>query len=257
MLASRFINFHADKVKFIFLSPNLDPIFGKYVKAFGKQTQIAELIQREYTDVEYLLEAKRAKPNKRRLANWLKTFATDEKRTFSWIGDDREYILYTLDFSDFKLKRFEENIIDEVDIGDPISEINHGYKRTNTSGMEFYQTLQKIEGFYDGGKVTEGYETFYLNIHKNEKNELICLFGKNFKGMLKTLNPTKIDAKFDLKEPYYEIFIDEKEIEKGKIEKDFQIIHIPLPQYTDKDKVKITIKGQFISYHYWTKIISL
>ncbi len=255
MIGSRFINFYADKVRFISLTPNLNPIFGKYIKAFWRQTTMAELIQREYTGVEYLLEVESGKPNNFSFINWLKTFAKDEKRTFSWVGEERSYNLYTLDLSNLKLKRFEENIIDEIDISDPVSEINHEYKRGDASGMNFYQTLQRIEGVYDGGKVTEGYETFYLDISKNEKNELICLFGKKFKGISVDLNPK--DVKFNLEEPYYSIFIEGEKITEGKIEKDFQTINIPLPQDIDKDRIKITIKGRFVSYHYWTKIVSL
>jgi hypothetical protein len=244
------IMYLADNVRFISLSPIVNPFFGAYTNSFWKEYERAELIQRFYPDVKYLLKIGEKGKNSGNI--WIEDFATGAPIVFSWIGETEQYVLYSIDLSPLTKKRFEEDItIDEIDIGDPYSELEHNYNRSNTSGMEFEQLLLQIDGIYDSGKVTEGYESFRAKLSKNKANNLVCLFGKSFKGKRLTLNPRPRNVNFNLDKPYYEVFINQKEIQKGWIEKDFQLIRIEIPEEIKKENLQITVKGRFISYSYW------
>jgi hypothetical protein len=247
------IIFGAENMRFVLLSPNLNPIFGKYTNSFSKHTEISELLQKYYYNVKYLL----IKGNERKnsLLKALLGFANGDPHVFKWIGEYEKYALYSIDLSPLRKKRFEKNVTDEIDIGDPSSEWIHEYKRVNLSKNQFVQFLPKIKDFYDGGRVTEGYEMFSLKLPEKTRSQITCLLGKNFKGGKLTLKGSILlkEVQFDLNDPYFEIFINDRKIYSGELKEDSELIDINIPEEIKSEKIKVKVIGRFISYHYWIR----
>ncbi|MEO0293144.1 MAG: hypothetical protein ABIN61_02845 [candidate division WOR-3 bacterium] len=245
--------FEAKKLKFITLTPNFDPILGKYISSFYEYTEISELVQRYYSNVKYLLTQENFEDNP--LTKWLKRFSVKKERTFFWVEEDEIYNLYYIELSPLKKQLFEKDVIDELDIGDPSSEKLHNYKRVNFGPTKYFQILFNIESFYDAGRITEGYETFTLRQSKNKDLELICLIGRTFKGEKPILGKTLFfqPIKIDLSDSYFEIFYKGRKIYTKKIEKDYELINIPLLNEAEEDPITLKVEGRFISYHYWIK----
>ncbi len=246
------ILYGTDKIRFVFLTPNLNPIFAKYIKTFFKDTERSELIQNFYNNVKYLLIKEKARTTT--VENFLISFSEGDPHVFKWIGEYDKYILYSIDLSPLTKVRFEKNVIDEIDIGDPSSELSHDYKRVNLNNSQFIQTIHEIKGIYDAGRVTEGSETFSVNLSpESSSQQLTCLLGKSFDGVKLILDQSIIYRKvnFNLDDPYFEILFDGKQIYEDTIKEDYQLININIPEGTNRDKVKVTVKGRFVSYHYW------
>jgi hypothetical protein len=246
------IVYGTDKIRFVFLTPNLNPIFAKYIETFFKDTERSELIQNFHNNVKYLLIKEKARTTT--VENFLISFSKEDPHVFKWIGEYDKYILYSIDLSPLTKVRFEENVIDEIDIGDPSSELSHDYKRANLNNSQFIQTLHEIKGIYDAGRATEGFETFSVNLSPESSNQqLTCLLGKSFDGVKLILEQSIIYRKvnFNLDDPYFEILLDGKQIYEDAIKEDYQLININLPEGINRDKVKVTVKGRFVSYHYW------
>lgn len=251
---SKSILYEADKIRFVFLTPNLNPVFGKYIKSFFKDTERTELIQKFYYNVKYLLIKESSQ--KTLVENFLLDFAKGDPHVFKWIGEYDKYLLQEIDLSPLKKTRFDRDVIDEIDIGDPSSESTHGYKRVNIGSSKFEQILHEIKGFYDAGRVIEGYETFSVNLSKeNTKQQLTCLLGKSFDGFKMNLRESVFynQIKFNLEKPYLEISINGDKIYNDEITGNYQLINIDLPETIKGDKITITVRGRFISYHYWIK----
>jgi len=252
--AKEFVVFGADNMRFVLLSPNLDPVFGKFTNSFLKHTETLELLQRYYCDVKYFLIKEDEKANP--LMNFLLDFAKGDPHFFKWIGESEKYALYSIDLSPLTKKRFEKDVIDEIDIGDPSSESIHEYKRVNLSNNRFVQFLPKTKDFYDAGRITEGSETFYLKLSSKTNNQLTCLLGKNFKGGKLMMGKSMFFQKvhFDLNAPYFEILINGKKVYRYEIKEDQELININIPRETKSDKIKVEVIGRFISYHYWIRL---
>lgn len=248
----QFISFEATNLRLIPLTPNINPIFGKYTNSFWMTTENSELIQRFYTDTKYILTAKINNKKDFLLISWLQNFSVGNPRLFSWIGVKEKYGLFTLDLSPLTAQRFEEeSIIDEVDVGDPVSESLHDYKRINITGFRFRHLLQNIDGVYDAARVIEGYESFDIELSQKDKNILVFLLGNHFEGERVALISALREVDFELEDPYYEIYINGQKISEDKIEKDHKLVKIQIPQEINKNRAEILVKGRFISYHYW------
>ena len=233
--------------KLIFLSPAMDPIFGRYIKFYRRDTEICELIQRCYGETSYLLTGTYIP-----IVKWLEQFKTESAKVFSWIGAEEETFLYHLDLSPLRAKRFEEKTVDEIDIADPISESRHDYNRISSSPARLCQFPGRIKGCYDAGRVTEGEESFSMKISENGQS-LVCLLSKEFNGYQVLITGEEKKVSFRLENPSYRVLIDGEEVGKGRIEGNIQLIEIPIPADIKKEKVRITVKGRFVSYHYWIK----
>lgn len=252
--AKEFVIFGADDMRFVLLSPNLNPIFGKYTNSFLDYTETSELLQKFNHDVKYYLS--KDKTPKNLLENLLLNFAKEDPHVFKWIGESDKYTLYSIDLSPLTEKRFDKDVIDEVDIGDPSSESIHEYKRVNLNNQEFVQILPKIKDFYDAGRITEGYETFSVKFSQKTKNQLTCLLGKKYGGVQIMLGKSLFvkQVEFDLNDPYFEIFINGKQIHTGKLEEDYQLIDIEIPkEIISSDRIIVEVRGRFTSYHYWIR----
>lgn len=247
------ILYEAENMRLIFLTPNLSPVLGKYIKSFFRDTEITELIQRFHYDVKYLLI--KEEPKKAILEHFLKDFAKGDPHVFSWIGEYEKFALYSIDLSPLAKKRFEKDVIDEIDIGDPSSESTHNYKRVNLGDTEFIQILRKIKGIYDAGRVTEGYETFSVKLSEKEGTQLTCLLGKSFEGAKLIVEQTIFNQRvqFDLTDPYFEIFINDKKISADEIKEDYQLININIPEEINEERIIVKVRGRFVSYHYWIR----
>lgn len=248
------ILYGADKIRFVFLTPNLNPIFGKYIKTFFKDTERTELIQNFHHNVKYLLINEKAHNSV--LENFLLHFSKRDPQVLSWIEEHDKYALYSIDLSPLTNKRFEKDVIDEVDIGDPSSESTHKYKRVNLGHSKFTQILHEIKGIYDAGRVTEGYETFSVKLsEKNANQQLTCMLGRSFEGFQLNLEQSILytNIKFNLDDPYFEIFINGKQIYKDEIREDYQLIDINIPKETKEERITVKVRGRFVSYHYWIR----
>ena len=252
-VGNEFIFFGADKMRFALLSPNLNPIFGKFTNSFLAYTETSELLQRYHYDIKYFLMKKSSQKNP--LEDLLLDFTVGDPHVFKWIGESDKYALYSIDLSPLTKKRFDKDVIDEVDIGDPSSESIHKYKRTDLSGNRFVQILPKTKNFYDAGRVTEGYETFYLKLSQKTKNQLTCLLGKKYTGgKLKMGNSLFFQkVEFDLNEPYFEIFINGKKVHSDEINEDEELINVNIPEEIKSDEIKVEVIGRFVSYYYWIR----
>ena len=60
-------------------------------------------------------------------------------------------------------------------------------------------------------------------------------------------------TKFNLENPYFEILINGEKIYTDEISEDYQLINIDLPEAIKEDKITITVRGRYISYHYWIR----
>ena len=241
-------------MRFVLFSPNLNPIFGRFTNSFLDYTETSELFQKFHYNVKYYLS--KEKTQKNLLENSLLNFAKGDPHIFKWIGESEKYALYSIDLSPLTKKRFDKDVIDEVDIGDPSSESIHGYKRTNLNNQQFVQILPKIKDFYDAGRLTEGYETFSVKLSEDNRNQMTCLLSKKFEGIqLKLKNAIIFDkVNFDLNNHYFEIFINGKQIYSGELKEDYQLIDIKIPEEIKSDKITVKVVGRFISYHYWVRI---
>lgn len=233
--------------RLIFLSPATDPIFGRYIKFYNRDTETCELIQRCYGETSYLLTGTYIP-----IVKWLEQFKRESPRIFSWIGTEEKIFLYHLDLTPLRVRRFKEKIVDEIDIADPISEKGHDYNRISSSPTRLCQFPGRINGCYDAGRVTEGEESFSMKRSENGLS-LICLLGKEFNGYQVLLTGEEKKVSFKLEDPHYQVSIDGEEIAKERIEGDEDLLEIPIPAGIKKEKVRITVKGRFVSYHYWIK----
>jgi len=240
------LSYWDDHSRRIFLTPNHNPFFVKYIKSFWETTSATELIQRYHTDVEYLFIGEEKGP----LTNWIKGFSTGEPVVFSWIGEVEKYYLYHLDMTPLKRKRFVEKIVDEVDIGDPVSENNHGYRRVELTALRMNSIPFIIDGIHDNGRIIEGVESFEVK-SPNESGIMVCLLGSFFEG--RKIDFKRSPVSFKIKDANYQIFVGGEEIAKGEIRDDFQLLNIIIPPEYLKNNINIAIKGNFVSYHYWVK----
>lgn len=242
------ISYWINNHNLIFLSPAANPVFGRYIKFYNRDTEICELIKRCYPETPYLLTGTYVP-----ILKWLEQFKKEDTMVFSWIDTEEKVSLYHLDMAPLRARRFKEKIVDEIDIADPISEQGHGYHRTGSNPTRLCQFSKMIKGVYDAGRVTEWEESFSMKLSKDTPS-LVCLLGKEFNGYQVSLTGEEKKVSFKLEDPHYQVLIDGEELAKGRIEGDAELLlEMPIPAGIKKERVRITVKGKFISYHYWIK----
>lgn len=236
-------DFWIDNRKIVSISPAINPHFGRWIKYYFRTTEQTELIQRFYRDIDYILiDVNKISPTD----NWLLSFSSGYKKYYEFAG--KKMVIQKVNLNQLKDPPPYPAPLDELDVGDPISEKNHDYVALKSSDSRYQRPLYVESNFCDGGRLITKKERFKIFLPP-ENLTLICRYRGEFNGFKPGLKREEI--KVDLKENPYTVKLDGKTINKGVLNPKTGFFYLTI-QLTGKNRYStVEIEGNYVSFHYW------
>ncbi len=249
-----FFYYGMNKLKVRIFTPAFYPYLGKYVSKYFRLTERSKLIQRFLHNCEYYYKTPTDV-----LMYQILPFIRDTL----WQNYEPSVptALFRIDLTKIKKESFlppPYKLIWELDVGDPISEKESKYFYfTDIEGIPasgFDKGIIRSDTIWDVGRLIIGCEEFEIKVVPNDTNYFVIRFGDKFNHWIMqkyTLNPLKIkfqEVKINISfnDKYY-FFMKIKNLPESFQEK---IIKIP-PAIVSNKKIKVHVKGNYISYHYF------
>lgn len=231
------------RLKLHLLYVSTDPYLGKYVKYYIRILETTEYIQRFYSQKVIFLDFFENTPE----SNWLRQIKGEIVKTFQYKYKNFAEVKI-IDLGEIKDSPPYRNPYSELDVGDPFSEEECGYKFIQSLEEHVDAGILKGENFWDGGRPNVIKEDFYMDVPEN-RGILVCRYKGLFTGGVLTENISHSVNLF-IKESDLKIHVDEEIIFNESVSQgeDFFYLEIPLKK---GGRCHFKIEGLIHSFHYW------
>ncbi len=238
------VQYWADgRIRWHTLTPAVDPVLGRTVKYFHRITELGEYTQRLSDGPAVLVYS----PSNDAIQEWLLSFETTELATLMTHYTTVKKVSM-LDLSALHDSPPFPGPVDEVDVGDPVSEHDHGYRAVSSLPVEVGGFPHRGEGFADGGRPSVVREEFTLFV-PDGGGLLVARYRGGYEG--RRLRVPYTPVRLSVGETLLTVTADGDTVfrETMRFGEGFTHLAIPLPRGGHR---RIVVTGLVNSFHYWT-----
>jgi hypothetical protein len=230
-------------LKFHSHSVGTNPVLGKYVKYWMRHLEVSEYLQSAFPCSVLFLTSE----DQYTIEDWLRRFQVEPSASFPYqYVKPRELMLLDLRQAADRPPYPEPH--DELDVGDPLSELRCGYRFRDSLLRPVGSPLVQGTGFWDGGRPSVVKEGFRLEVPVGG-GWLIGRYKGTFRGkVLELFDNSAVMLQVEQEEITITangrcVFADTVRFSEG-----FSHLAVPLDVTGDVD---FRIEGLFNSFHYW------